>query len=525
MDRLEERLRKIEERLVKLEDKGSKNVIPFPVSQVKRPVKEKGDWEITLGRVWLPWIFIFVLLLGVLWGFSAAVSSGYITQPLRVLIGFIVSGLMIYLGEKQFKNNRPSLGSVLLGGSVAMVMLSTFALTYLYELVPSFVGFLFGLLWIVAGLFLGDRHKSQTLLIISNLAGFLIPFLVYGTHMNTLVLESYETLFSLGLLGYSILRKFTVLTYVSMVLMHLTLLISASRESFSENISLSLLAIGHHIIFVTFVLRMNAKTRNHIALLFTSFVATTIWSHLFLYEISYRMVLVLAVLIYGALCFYYRERKQDMIGVFSSMVTFAAALLIFSLLSKEAWVSAFLVEGTLSIVLGLSLKSKLQLWFGYFVYGVASYFTFTGVIETIFSTEMLSWTLWLVSSVYLYSCVSSQLKSFSTDTLRMLRWVIGIALLIYVSEITGALTQPFSTDVRHICLSLVWLICSVSCAYYGFVRNNKAAKLAGIILLFITLLKLVFVDFPDVTLVVRSLLFTGVGAIGVALSRFFYRKK
>ncbi|PDZ93746.1 hypothetical protein CON36_37555, partial [Bacillus cereus] len=48
------------------------------IASTKKPVpkKEEVDWEKLLGQVWLPRVFIFVLILGILWGFKAAVDSG-----------------------------------------------------------------------------------------------------------------------------------------------------------------------------------------------------------------------------------------------------------------------------------------------------------------------------------------------------------------------------------------------------------------------------------------------------------------
>jgi hypothetical protein len=43
--------------------------------------------------------------------------------------------------------------------------------------------------------------------------------------------------------------------------------------------------------------------------------------------------------------------------------------------------------------------------------------------------------------------------------------------------------------------------------------------------LFVTLFKLVLIDLPIVSVLVRAVLFIGVGAAGVAISRLFYVKK
>ena len=55
--------------------------------------------------------------------------------------------------------------------------------------------------------------------------------------------------------------------------------------------------------------------------------------------------------------------------------------------------------------------------------------------------------------------------------------------------------------------------------------KKPKVRLAGILFLFITLLKIIFFDLPDVSTAMRAILFIGLGAIGVAISRLFYKRK
>jgi uncharacterized membrane protein len=57
------------------------------------------------------------------------------------------------------------------------------------------------------------------------------------------------------------------------------------------------------------------------------------------------------------------------------------------------------------------------------------------------------------------------------------------------------------------------------------VADKRKARLAGILFLFVILLKIIFTDLPDVSTAVRALLFIGLGGIGVGVSRLFYRRK
>ncbi|MEI0737776.1 hypothetical protein VQ056_15745 [Paenibacillus sp. JTLBN-2024] len=89
---------------------------PGQQAQVPREPKPPKDWEHLIARVWLPRVFIVVLLLGVLWGFTAVVKAGYLTEPVRCLLGVVAAAVMYWLGERQLRSKREALGQVLLGG-------------------------------------------------------------------------------------------------------------------------------------------------------------------------------------------------------------------------------------------------------------------------------------------------------------------------------------------------------------------------------------------------------------------------
>ncbi|MFB5167169.1 hypothetical protein V2P11_15655 [Parageobacillus toebii] len=98
-------------------------IVVSPPAQQKE--SDPIDWEHVIGRVWLPRIFIFVLLLGLVWGFTIAAAMGILTEPVRILMGFAGSGLLVWLGEKQIKKQRENLGKVLLSGAISLLILTT----------------------------------------------------------------------------------------------------------------------------------------------------------------------------------------------------------------------------------------------------------------------------------------------------------------------------------------------------------------------------------------------------------------
>lgn len=68
------------------------------------------------------------------------------------------------------------------------------------------------------------------------------------------------------------------------------------------------------------------------------------------------------------------------------------------------------------------------------------------------------------------------------------------------------------------------MTCAIIGMIYGRIKNVKGARYAGVILLISTLLKVIFIDLPTVSILVKAVLFIGLGAVGLVISRMFYRK-
>ena len=134
-----------------------------PKKTPMKPRKEPVDWENLIGRVWLPRIFIFILLLGVIWGFKVAVDAGILNETNRVITGFLAAILFLYIGDKQIKRGHHALGKVLVSGSVAILLLSTFTMHLLYGMIPAGFAFILNVLWVAMGIYLAYRHKSEAM--------------------------------------------------------------------------------------------------------------------------------------------------------------------------------------------------------------------------------------------------------------------------------------------------------------------------------------------------------------------------
>ncbi|NQX71214.1 DUF2339 domain-containing protein [Paenibacillus alba] len=507
-----------------------------PPPQEVRPAVKKTvpprDWEHLIARVWLPRIFIVVFLLGVLWGFTAAVSAGILTEPVRCMLGVAAACFMIWQGEKQIRHKHAALGQVLLGGAMGVLILSLFAAHMLYELIPSNWAFILYIITIALSVYSAVRHRSQALMIITLLAGYLVPFLVDSINPHIWVFAGYEGLFSMSMMVLSLRYSFRGAYFTAFWVLHLPLLIIALFDYGTNDRAalLTIVILQHLLIFTISVVRAKEPRIGQRILLFLSFSLLATWSY-GLYGSSnhsnvYEWLLVIGFLLYGSTSFWL-HRQKNAFSVQASIATFSALLWIIYVLHGNEAGSAIVVEGAFALCLGVAFRSKLQQISGAITFFIGMLFVFAHPLHDVLSEESLAWLI-LVASIfgmYAYFRFKVQQGLVRVQLSLSLVWLALVLLLVYLTQLTNALTRSLDFDYQHSVLSAVWAVYAILLIVIGHLIHKPKARLVGIIFLFITLLKIIFIDLPDVSTAIRAVLFIGLGAIGVGISRLFYKRK
>ncbi|NEW07713.1 DUF2339 domain-containing protein [Paenibacillus sp. SYP-B3998] len=551
VDALEKRIKHLEQQLNTLLEKEHKSdelplhaisttpetiapVIDQPHSpvniEVKPPAPSK-DWEHLIARVWLPRIFILVFLLGVLWGFTAAVGAGLITQPIRCILGVAVAGLMYWQGEVQIRRNRTALGQVLFGGASGVLMLSLFAAHMLFDLIPSGLAFILYLISLGGSVYSALRHRSQALMIITLLAGYLVPFLVETAKPNIWAFVGYETLFSIAMLLLSLRYAFRGAYYVAFGVLHVPLLFGLLLEDGTDNRAAILTAIclQHIVLFALSVFSSNNRQLGKQITLFLSFGLLVSWMY-GLYghssdRLTYEWMLVVWSLLYSGTSFWFYSQKKSC-SIHLSIATFSWFLWLIYVLHTDQTSSAVLAEGSLALYLGVKLKSRLQQLTGTLAYVFGAVSVLVHPIAELFSAEAFAWLVLIASigGLYRFIQVSLQESKGKSKIKLILLWAELVLCLIFLSQITNVLTDALTYDYQHLVLSAVWAVYAIILIIFGVIVKKPKARLVGILFLFVTLLKIIFVDLPDVSTTVRAILFIGLGSVGVVISRLLYKR-
>lgn len=561
---LEKRVEKLEAEIVELK-RNNKEFSPNPTPTKTKPIQKSPerkaavskeiDWEKEIGQIWLPRIFIIVLLLGVIWGFKAAIDGGFVTEPIRVILGFLTAGAFLFVGEKQVHKDRGKLGLVLIGGSITMMILTTFAAHALYGFISAPVSFILNILWIVVGLYLVNRHKSQELGVFVGIAGYLVPFLISSENPNIYVFIGYEFLLFMTLLGYSLRNKYKSLFYVSILLLHITYMaymILGSSLSTGKLFETKLIAIAlllQHFVLLGSLFKKNVFGKHQIGLLFSTFVASLIWSekgfsrkvvsngeydeyvtYINEFGTTFDYLLLGQFVFYAVLAFIVFTKKimNKELSVFTSIATFALMILFLEITNIDNFVGILmLIQAAISIYIGFKLKSLLQIATGTVVLFFGIFSTIFEKIDDVFSVETLSWLVMISVMLYLYKLISSDTWWGGRGKNKVIVGVVISILLgifIFLTQVTAAAVDGFSHSVQKMSVSFVWALYSILGVLYGVKMNVRKIRLFGIAMIFVTLLKLVFYDFPSVSIVIRALLFIVLGLLGILMSRIFYNK-
>ncbi|AZK48486.1 DUF2339 domain-containing protein [Paenibacillus lentus] len=500
-------------------------------SHMRPPSKPSSsrDWEYTLSRVWLPRVFIVVLLFGVLWLFMAAVNAGYLNEPVRCLLGVVLAAAMYWFGDKQVRAQREALGQVVLGGANAVLVLTLFAAHMLYDLLPLGIAFVLYIMSIAFGVFIAVHHRSQTLIIIAMLSGYLIPFLAKSP-ADPWIFILYEAVFSIAMILVSARFNFRGAYIVAIAVLHVPLLILYVQGYYLKNnwLYLATVLLQHLVLFGITVTRQYRHKLDQMILLPIGFFLLSLWLiELYGSDSSYTFTIVIALLsILYSIATVISYKQKQLSELFASIATYGWVVFIVDSVSNDYRISVLLVLGLLSFILGIKLRSLIQQIVGITLYLFSAFLTLFSLIPAFFSTETLAWILLLISFPIPYFIAKKQQEpKWVLSLWDVFNWAEAVLGLIFLTQIAHVITKSLSSDIYHLSLSGAWILYAAGLILFGLVTNRSRVRLAGVIFLFVILLKVIIIDLPWVSIGVRAILFISLGLAGIFTSRILYQKK
>ncbi|MBJ8105265.1 MULTISPECIES: DUF2339 domain-containing protein [Bacillus cereus group] len=478
-------------------------------------------------QTWLPRIFVGIMLLGVIWLFKAGVDAGLLTPAIRVVFGIVLSAGLYYVGDIQIKRERQALGLVLAGGSITGIVLTTFAAHYLYEFIPASIAFICNIVWVILGIYLAKRYRSEYLAIFVAVGAFFVPFLLNSTTPNTYIFFSYETILTISLLWYALRNRYKYLYMISYVVAAIVLFVFfAVMSILVGNVQVQLTVVYGAIHLLLFWHMFSERTfiqeaRSAI------FSANAVFFILAISQIPEFTTwgLVISAFVHAVMfVLEYRKNKQyiftDLLFGFA-MGSFSLAILYEYSLVNAAIV--LLLQGFLGMVTAIKVKQNIKLYVSATIYAI-------GMVQTIFSTFDEFISAGFVAHIILIGTFYYCMRQAKEVLVSLGKYVYSIALyslMIIVFITITRIGEVLSTDgsIISVSVSLLWMVYALFAVWFGRYRQMNEILYAGLVVLVVTVGKLFLLDLPEVSMMIRAVLFLIVGSIGIVISRMFFSKE
>lgn len=110
------------------------------------------------------------------------------------------------------------------------------------------------------------------------------------------------------------------------------------------------------------------------------------------------------------------------------------------------------------------------------------------------------------------------------------KYMYSIALYWFMVIVFITITrigEVLSTDgsIISVSVSLLWMVYALFAVWLGRNKNMNEILYAGLVVLVVTIGKLFLLDLPEVSMMIRAVLFLIVGSIGIVISRMFFSKE
>jgi uncharacterized membrane protein len=199
-----------------------------------KPKETDAQMEAKIATSWLNKIGVVALVLGMTFFFKYAIDQGWINEWARIIIGLLVSGLLVYLGElwkEKFGNRAQALS----GGGVALFYFTIYAAYNFYHIFPQPLAFV--LMLGVAGLsvFLSFRYSSLVLGVLGFFGAYGSPLLLSSGKNQQVSLFAYLTILNVTALVILVRKYWMELLSLALVGTVIDLLFWAGTFSAKDN--------------------------------------------------------------------------------------------------------------------------------------------------------------------------------------------------------------------------------------------------------------------------------------------------
>ncbi len=492
---------------------------------------------------WFAGIGILALLFGLGFFLKYAIDQGWVSEWMRVIIGVLVGGLLVVLGEI-WHDKYHKYARILSGGGLAVLYFSIFAAYQYYSLFEQATAAFVMILITSLGIWLSYRYKSKGLMIFALLGGYLSPLLLQSETNRQVALFVYLTILNASVLAIMVKRFWVELFLVTLIGTALVFIVWASNFSVSANTLNSVIFLLFNFIVLTVIPALLLRKAHEdkvvtpqtdgeygalqVAAGFLFFIAITV----LLYD-SFRDYIAPVFLLGGVVVFLsyaildrleYRVINYCMSFAGSGLLV-AAALHAFTGKVEDLYLIGL---GLLGAGVGLKQSRKeLRTW-GLVILLITIIKTITHehpqefdfIFNAKFGLEMVGVIAALVAAWWFRITPVQEDEKMVPGLLKLV--AAGIVWFAVSEEIFFYFQD--SANASNLLLSLWWLGYAVVLGVLSAMRHNGLLRKASIVLFVVTILKVFLYDVQTLETGYRIISFIVLGAI-LLIVAFVYQKK
>jgi uncharacterized membrane protein len=535
--------------------------VPIPAKAVpeqKPPAGKppKSSIENVIGTRWIGRIGLAAVILGVGFFLKYSFDNNLIGESGRIILGLLLGAVFLGAGEYLQKKKELGLyGQMISGGGLALFYLSLYAAFAFYHLIPMPLAAVGMIAVTTTGMTLSLRYSALSLSGIALLGGFLTPLLLSSGENQPLVLFGYVLLLDAGTLLLQRFRRWPSLVLSSLIG---TSLLYFTWHGAYYNDEQKWLAFGVAAAFFLcynfYVLlsRLQSKNDESKADLFVIFVAAAFFLLAFLAQHFWAYtwtVKFFAVFLSGA-----ETGFAELLGSRSkasrkTTVAYTAVSVIMTVIATFIVFDQYWVLPALAIEMAVLGWCWFRLDFPEFRWGV--YLLALVVLQgfaanAVYHPEPFERFLPLFNSRFLVCSVAiaafyallytmSRYKDKLDANERAVYMIIffitqALSLILLSMEVRdffllASTDTGYSTYAFELSLSVLWALYASILTGAGILKRIRRARILGILLLGMTVLKVFFVDLSSLETFYRIISFIVLGLLLLAVSYGYNRFK
>lgn len=514
------------------------------------------DLESIIGRQWIGWIAVLLILFATAFFLKYAFDNRWIGELGRVSIG-IAFGIAMCLGGLRYHQRGWRIFSqILTGGGIVLLYLSTYAAFGYYHLVGQKTSFAFLAILIAEAAALALVYNAPAIAIMALIGGLLTPVLLHSDRDQYRSFFTYLVVLDAGALA--LLKHWRGLSSIAYYGTQLLFWIWYDENYHHQKRGAVL--VFQTAIFLLFLLahlarelirRESATLEDALLLLVNPFVFFATAYHLLNpthHDWMGAFAIILALL-YAAIAKLLLSRgvqsSREILLLIAVALTFVTIAIPIQLRSN--WITiAWAVEGVAILWAGLEIQSMRLRAHAFALFAFAFFklffwdtpYGYRPAFIPVFNRYFLSSLAVIgcyIGAVYLFEragrrkLVDARVTKLAIALCAAFAFWLLISIETYTYFAGLALAEKTPADADHqrwlgqMALSVIWAAYAAALAAFGFVRRVAVARWAALALFAFTIVKAVLVDIAQLQKLYRIIVFAVLGILLLLVAWGYHR--